>query len=44
VAGVEVLPCRYDFRQDGVTWLGTAPVETHEIPKLFMPLPSLSDL
>ena len=30
-AWVEVLPCRYDFREDGVTWLGTTPVLTHEV-------------
>lgn len=30
-AGVEVLPCRYAFRQDAVTWLGTTSVQTHEV-------------
>jgi sugar fermentation stimulation protein A len=30
-AGVEVLPCRYVFRQDAVTWLGTTPVQTHDV-------------
>ncbi len=28
VAGVEVLPCRYSFSGDAVTWLGVARVET----------------
>ena len=31
-AGVEVLPCRYDFRQEAVRWLGVVPVQRHSSP------------
>jgi len=29
-AGVEVLPCRYDFSREGIAWLGVVPVQTHQ--------------
>jgi sugar fermentation stimulation protein A len=29
-AGVEVVPCRYGFRADGIDWLGVAPVHDRQ--------------